>query len=169
PPPPPGGTAGGAPPRRPRSVSLSRTWTGKAAGCVRRPDAPGSMVPGKLGRVEQRPVEVFHALAPLAAVAAAEPQLEMGGFLGAGAARQHGQVRRLHRGAVVGRQRGNAARGVEQVFLGALLFQLAVHEEEALRDGAAAAVELVVAVVAVALHEIALVGVADEPGDDVRV
>ena len=88
-------------------------------------------------------------------------------FGGGRPAGERGQVRHLHRARVVGCHPGDARRRVEGALLDLFADQTAIHEQKPLGNGARAAVELVLAAIAVALDEVVLLTVADEAGEDV--
>src|SRR5690349_8623035 len=75
----------------------------------------GSMIPRKLRRIEQGPVEVAEPVFALVAGCAGEAADEVGGFLRSGAAGQDGEVGGLDGPAVVGGQACDPCGGVEEV------------------------------------------------------
>src|SRR5437763_1948117 len=119
----------------------------------------GLMTPGEFRAVEQCPVEVLQPLTPLRAPHAGQPLLEVSGLLRSRPPRQHGQVGRLDGGAVVRGEHGDLLGRVEHLPLRSVLEEVAVEVEQPLRNRAAAALELVLARVAVTLDKVPL---ADE-------
>ena len=115
------------------------------------------------------PVKVAQPLFAGLARGLGEPPGEMGKLFGRGAPGEDREERCFDGHAVVAGEIGDLAGGGEHPVLDLIADDLAVHEQQALGDGAAAGVEFILAAVAVAADEIVAAGVCREPDEPVRL